>query len=319
MTHYVKNILKKVLVFSSIVLLVFIGAFAVLKCTVSTHSEVELTGGDAASAASSQKIGRQDILLVGIGDSLTHGVGGPGDEGGYVDMIQKKLNGTHNVSVMTRNYGKTGDRSDQIEKRIETDGKLQADLKKADVVTMTVGGNDLMQVMQRNFMALAKDSLDKVMPKEEADYDKKLTSLFAAVRKYNSRAPIFLISVYNPFYVYFPNLTQMQKYTDEWSDIARRHAEQDERMEYVDVCARLSEGQYYGHSKKKLMAGANSNLADLSNRKLETSLNDKSERNDYLSEKDHFHPNTKGYRYMTRELFKVMEKNRSLWLEKGNE
>ena len=139
------------------------------------------------------------------------------------------------------------------------------------------------------------------------------------LRKYNSKAPIFLISVYNPFYVYFPNLTPMQKYTKEWNKIAESHVEKDDKMEFVDVCDQLSEGQYYGHSKKKLKQEANSDLAELSNQKLETALNDKSEKNDYLSDADHFHPNKKGYRYMTSRLYEVMEKHEDLWLKKGNE
>ncbi len=48
-------------------------------------------------------------------------------------------------------------------------------------------------------------------------------------------------------------------------------------------------------------------------------MNDKSEKNDYLSDADHFHPNKKGYRYMTSRLYEVMEKHEDLWLKKGNE
>ena len=59
-------------------------------------------------------------------------------------MIKQKLNKEHNVSVTTKNFGKTGDRSDQIEKRVETSKNIQDFLKDADVITMTVGGNDLM-------------------------------------------------------------------------------------------------------------------------------------------------------------------------------
>ena len=60
-------------------------------------------------------------------------------------------------------------------------------------------------------------------------------------------------------------------------------------------------------------------LANEITQKLETALNDKSEKNDYLSDADHFHPNKKGYRYMTSRLYEVMEKHEDLWLKKGNE
>ena len=75
-----------------VVLLVSVGAFSLLKCTVSTHNEVDLEKSDTAKAASSKKVPKQDISLVGLGDSLTHGVGDPENKGGYVHMIKQKLN-----------------------------------------------------------------------------------------------------------------------------------------------------------------------------------------------------------------------------------
>ena len=75
-----------------VVLLVSVGAFSLLKCTFSTHNEVDLEKSDTAKAASSKKVPKQDISLVGLGDSLTHGVGDPENKGGYVHMIKQKLN-----------------------------------------------------------------------------------------------------------------------------------------------------------------------------------------------------------------------------------
>ncbi|NXZ97400.1 lipase, partial [Lactobacillus salivarius] len=40
------------------------------------------------------------------------------------------------------------------------------------------------------------------------------------------------------------------------------------------------------------------------------------EKNDYLSEDDHFHPNLKGYKYMTNKLFDEMNRHKNTWLVK---
>lgn len=271
-----------------------------------------------STVKASKKSKKPTVKLVGVGDSLTHGVGGPNDFGGYVTMIKKQLEKKEKVKVRTKNYGKTGDRSDQITKRIATQKKLQKDLAKADVITLTVGGNDLMQVMQNNAEAMAKNKLSQVMPKAQKKYQKKLANLFESIRRYNQNAPIFIISIYNPFYVYFPQLTQMQKYTLIWNKLAKAQAEEDSNAYYVDICDRLSYGQYDGKSKQKLIKNTQTDLTELTSKELEKSLTDKSEKNDYLSAADHFHPNTQGYKYMTKKLYQVMEAHKNKWLKKGN-
>src|SRR5699024_11412360 len=75
---------------------------------------------------------------------------------------------------------------------------------------MTVGGNDLMQVMEKNFSSMADDKMQSVVEKSAKNYQSNLQNLIGKVRSLNKKAPIFLFSVYNPFYVYFPNITQMR-------------------------------------------------------------------------------------------------------------
>ncbi len=237
------------------------------------------------------------------------------DKGGYVGLIKTKLEQKQALTVTTHNYGKTGDRSDQIKQRVLASKQLQSDLKKADVITMTVGGNDLMKVLQQNFNSLAENKLSNAMPKAKAQYATELQSLLTTVRQYNKTAPIFLISVYNPFYVYFPTLTQIQQYTDEWNEVAKDTIANEAKIYFVDVNKQLSEGQYYGRSKATLQKNATTDLNEVADSKLEQLLSDDKEKNDYLSDEDHFHPNDKGYRYITARLYQVMLKHKSTWLE----
>ena len=87
------------------------------------------------------RVPKTTLRLVAIGDSLTYGVGDQANDGGYVGQIKARLQ-QHlpKTKVATSNYGVSGDRSDQILKRLQSQSQMQVDLRKADVIVMTVGG-----------------------------------------------------------------------------------------------------------------------------------------------------------------------------------
>lgn len=64
------------------------------------------------------------------------------NRGGYVGIIKKLLTKQYHNQVTTYNYGKSGDLSDQILDRLQNQTAIQTNLKSADVIVMTVGGND---------------------------------------------------------------------------------------------------------------------------------------------------------------------------------
>lgn len=306
---------KEITIFILAVAAVATCAFLIFQSLMPNKSETTAEVKTAVKkSSSSSTIKKQHLTLVALGDSLTHGVGDTNDEAGYVGRIKTELEAKDPVEVKTFNYGKTGDRSDQIKTRVEQNVTLQKNLAKADVITMTVGGNDLMQVLQQNFLSLADNKLSSAMPQAKEHYATQLQQLLQMVRTYNQKAPIFLISVYNPFYVYFPTLTQIQKYTTEWNEVTKETLSSDKLAYFVNVEAKLSEGQYYGHSKETLLKNSTVDLADLSDTQLEKVLTNDQEKNNYLSSADHFHPNAKGYDYMAQQLFKTMQKHKSTWL-----
>lgn len=305
---------KKIAVFLGVFLALAAVFYFALQPKTNSALKTNTTTKTAISKATKQK---KKITLTAVGDSLTYGVGDTTNKGGYVALIKQKLVKQNKLQVTTYNYGKTGDRSEQIEKRVLESKTIQKNLKNADVITLTVGGNDLMQVLQKNFLYLVNNTLSSTMPSAEKSYAKKLTSLLKTIRKYNKDAPIFMFSVYNPFYVYFPTLTQIQQYTDEWNKVSKKVIASDSKIYFVDINKQLSEGQYYGKSKSSLKNSTTTDLNNVSDGKLETMLSDTEEKNDYLSSEDHFHPNNKGYRYMTSQLYKVMMAHKKTWLEEN--
>lgn len=279
------------------------------------HLRNEATVSKSTShSAYKHKTHSQKIDLVALGDSLTFGQQDPTNRGGYVYLIKRKLQQNYNVKVTTHNYGKTGDRTNQIQVRLENDPAMQKQISEADVITMTFGGNDLMQVLQNNFQLLFENKLSSVMPQKEKQYQQKVESLMQTVRHYNPIAPIFVISVYNPFYVYFPTVTALQKYTDQWVELTQKTVTAQPRVYFVNVNQRLSQGQYLGKNQTELKKQSKMNLESLSSQEIEQTLSDHHEKNAYLSSNDHFHPDLKGYQYMTDRLYKVMVAHRKTWL-----
>src|SRR5699024_9891282 len=88
---------------------------------------------------------KEKINLVAVGDSLTEGTGETTKQNRYTKRTAKKLTKKYDVDVNTSNYGKAGDRSDQIVARIKANSQAKKNIKQADAIVLTVGGNDLQQ------------------------------------------------------------------------------------------------------------------------------------------------------------------------------
>lgn len=137
-----------------------------------------------------QRIKYKDSLeYVAIGDSLTEGIGDIENKGGYVPIVTDKLREATGIEAIdASNFGKAGDTSSQIKKRIESNDEIQASLKKADFILLTVGGNDLMKVIRKQ---LFKELDVPTFAKPATDYQNNLSALYETIRLYNKRHLFF--------------------------------------------------------------------------------------------------------------------------------
>ncbi len=117
------------------------------------------------------------------------------------------------TAVETENYGVNGERSDQILKRVKTKEEIRNNIKTADFITLTVGGNDLMKVIQNNLFRLTVNSFKKPLK----NYQENVTELLEEFRSLNKTAPIYILGIYNPFYLNFPEITDMQTIVNNWN------------------------------------------------------------------------------------------------------
>jgi len=264
---------------------------------------------------------RTAVRIVALGDSLTQGVGDQQDDGGYTGRIKTMVHRQNHVKVTMHNYGLAGDRSDQIEKRLVASPSMQKQVGKANAITLTVGGNDLLQTLTKNVTINQQSRLNKQLDQAEASYALRLQSLLSTIRQYNGQAPIYLYTIYNPIYVYFANLDQITNAVDDWNAVTAKTAKRYKDLYLVDINRALSVGQYKSITQQaKLKRTAQqSNDGELSTASFQKQIlasDSSKELNDYLSPADHFHPNAKGYRLMTEKLYTQMQLHQQWLLKK---
>ncbi|MBC1520589.1 SGNH/GDSL hydrolase family protein [Listeria aquatica] len=210
------------------------------------------------------------ISLVAMGDSLTEGDGDEKKAGGYVGILDKSLTKHQEVrSVETSNHGVSGNRSDQLLKRLKTEPDFQKAVQKANVITMTIGGNDVMKVLQSKLLDVKVSDFTKA----EENFQKNLTEVFSLIRENNPNAPIFLVGVYNPYTTYFSQIKQFDEVITNWNSNSQAFIKQQKNAYFVPI-AQLIENR-----DKKNRDKPNPLLSD-----------------------DYFHPNHTGYEKIAHKL-----------------
>lgn len=154
------------------------------------------------------------IHVVGLGDSLTVGVGDELKRGGYFGRVTVAMNDWIGVEeVHIDNLAKKGRRSDQQIKQLE-DPEVQEKLKEANVIMFTIGGNDIMKVVKRNLFEL------KVAPfyKELQQFEKRLDEIYSLLRSLNGDAVIIVGGLYNPFSIISAEPMELEEILADWNE-----------------------------------------------------------------------------------------------------
>lgn len=135
----------------------------------------------------------KDLTVVALGDSLTRGTGD--DSGmGYVGLVTEELKERLNPGdIQVYNLGINGQTSQELLQQLGQQN-IGRQMEEADVILMTIGGNDLFQQGETLFDL----NLEKVQRLQET-FLANLQQIFTTIRKHNSQATIFILGLYNPF------------------------------------------------------------------------------------------------------------------------
>lgn len=160
-----------------------------------------------------------ELQIVAIGDSLTQGVGDPTGQGGYVGILDNYLN-QHQQSAVFENLGKRGSQTSHLIDRIRRP-EIANSINRADIIFITIGANDIMQVLKENFMEITYE----VFASERLEYEKRLRTIMTSLKEVNPDASIYLIGFYNPFQQYFEHIKELDMIVTDWNNTSKVVAE----------------------------------------------------------------------------------------------
>lgn len=237
---------------------------------------------------------KQAFTYVAIGDSLTQGVGDTTNQGGFVPLLAQSLTNDTDFEVKAINYGASGNTSSQILSRMQEKKEIGKDLKQARLMTLTVGGNDLRKAVLEDTSNLDLDRFDKPAKR----YVKNLKQIIDLARKDNPDLPIYVVGIYNPLYLNFPDLTDLQTVVDQWNQRTEQTLAAYKDVYFVPVNDLL----YKGIDGKSGVT--------------EWEQGKETVTNDALYDEDSFHPNNTGYEIMKEAVLERIHATKKNWSER---
>lgn len=225
------------------------------------HLEQELVLADEAVA---------DLRITMLGDSLTEGIGDQTGNGGYLYFLKSKLKEEQSIDqIHFETFGKKGLTSAGLKKKMKEEEIIES-VEDADIVIITIGGNDVMGVVKKNFLNLKVDDFYKAIDKYEAN----IRNVIEKIRKTNQEAEIYLVGIYNPFQLLLSDIQEFDMLMDIWNERSGQFTAEYERVHFVEIGG--------------IFEDYNENL---------------------IFEVDYFHPNTRGYERMGHEIYMAIKEN----------
>lgn len=236
---------------------------------------------------------KKKVTYVAIGDSLTKGVGDSTNQGGFVPLLAQSLTNETGLEFKAINYGVSGNTSSQILSRMQEKKEIRKDLKQAQLLTITVGGNNLRKAILEDTSNLDLDRFEKA----SKTYEKNLKQIIELARKDNPDLPIFVVGIYNPLYLNFPDLTELQTLVDQWNQRTEETLSAYQGVYFVPINDLL----YKGIDGKSGVT--------------ESELGKETVTNDALYDEDSFHPNNTGYEIMKEAVLEKIHATEKKWFE----
>lgn len=171
------------------------------------------------------------VTVIGLGDSLTQGVGDEFKRGGYFGRVTLAMNDWKGVDrIDSNNLAKRGRRSDQLIDQLEKED-IQAEIKKADVIYMTIGGNDMMKIVKENLFNLTA----KPFYVELGKFENRLDEIFKMIRGLNGDAVIVVAGLYNPLSIVTSEANEFDTVIEDWNEAIEIQTIMDGKACFVPV------------------------------------------------------------------------------------
>ncbi|WP_051348682.1 GSCFA domain-containing protein [Peribacillus kribbensis] len=211
----------------------------------------------------------QILHIIAAGDSLTRGVGSTSKEGGYIPYVKERIE-ADSIHTEIVNHGITGSRSDQLLQQISQQS-FRHELRSADVVILTIGGNDIMKILKKNLSNLKLQMFER----ERKEYVFRLSQILSKIRAANIHADIYVLGIYNPFMKWSGSVKELDMIVEEWNEATRSGVREFEKSYYIPI----------------------------------NDIFMKNTGEELLYQNDHFHPNDKGYKYIGERVYQSIREH----------
>lgn len=171
------------------------------------------------------------LKLLSLGDSLTAGVGDEYKQQGYVGRMAQSLEQWSTISkVDIDNRGKRGRKSNKLLELVEQ-GHYDKEIEEANLITVTMGGNDIMKVVKDDLFSLKRKEFNK----ERKAFTKRYATIVANIREKNPDVPLVLIGFYNPLSIVVEERNEFDIIISEWNAVIEKIANETPNTCYVDI------------------------------------------------------------------------------------
>lgn len=135
-----------------------------------------------------------------IGDSLTTGFGAlPGN--GFVPMYRRMAEGRLRSNVASTNLGVNGLTTSELEQRLRGSSMTREAIRAADIITLSIGGNDLIHAAKA--AARQPENLSKELRRSLQECKQNFAAIMSILfqLKAGTRRPyiIRIVGLYNPY------------------------------------------------------------------------------------------------------------------------
>ena len=170
--------------------LILTAVFLILLCSCSAEQN------NPSSSASVLPKGR-GLKITAFGDSIAAGYGLESQDDNYLTLFSK------NIGAVLTNDAVSGYDSDDLVSLISS-GKADGDIKNADIIILSIGGNDILHNSDEIISVIKQAALHggEYFPESingiYLNFEKNLTAVFTHIQSVNPNASVIIQTLYNP-------------------------------------------------------------------------------------------------------------------------
>lgn len=170
---------------------------------------------------------KRELEYLALGDSLTAGNGAP-PESSFVQQYIRLTEDSLGLAVKAEQAGKSGATAEQILQCICENAQVKAAAERSTIITLTAGGNDLIQAAKMFYFDNDRRHLMSALKK----FQRNLTNILKTIHRLkegNGTYAVKTVGLYNPLPEFEEAVFWVHKFNDHICSL------QSERVQFINI------------------------------------------------------------------------------------